>query len=541
MRCESLARKFLDLEFYDDFVGSLPGDPSTDGSSREVLNACYSFVSPTKVSSPKLIAWSDQLAESLGVCSPLLDENEKMASVLSGNSLLSGMRPYSACYGGHQFGHWAGQLGDGRAITLGEFKDLQGTSWELQLKGAGKTPYSRHADGRAVLRSSLREFLCSEAMHGLGIPTTRALSLVLTGDDVVRDMFYDGRPEAEPGAITSRVAPSFLRFGNFQILSARGEYENLRALADYAISRFSPDFVSSSEPQYHEWFKDICVRTAKLMVDWQRTGFVHGVMNTDNMSILGLTIDYGPYGWLEGFDPNWTPNTTDAAGRRYCYGRQPQIAYWNLQRFGEALLPLLPETQAMTLIEEGLAHYVSVFNQKFFESFANKLGFSLVKDRSDEILITDLFELLGSVETDMTIFFRNLCKVDLSAVGGETTWQDLSPIHGSFYNISAVPPAHQHELIDWFRRYTRRAIGDGLHQKDRTQRMNRVNPKFIFRNYLAQQAVDDLMSGSVEKIVQILHRARNPYQESQEDQDLCGLRPEWARFKPGCSALSCSS
>lgn len=536
-----MVRKFLDLEFSNDFVGSLPDDPSMDASSREVLNACYSFVSPTKVSSPKLIAWSDQLAESLGVSSPLSDENEKIASVLSGNSLLPGMRPYAACYGGHQFGHWAGQLGDGRAITLGEFKDLGGKSWELQLKGAGKTPYSRHADGRAVLRSSLREFLCSEAMHGLGIPTTRALSLVLTGDDVVRDMFYDGRPAAEPGAITSRVAPSFLRFGNFQILSARGEYQNLRTLADYAISRFSPDFTSNSGQQYYKWFEDICLRTAKLMVDWQRTGFVHGVMNTDNMSILGLTIDYGPYGWLEGFDPNWTPNTTDAAGRRYCYGRQPQIAYWNLQRFGEALIPLLPESQSVSLIEQGLGQYVSIFNQHFFEAFANKLGLKRVIDRSDEILITDLFDLLARVETDMTIFFRSLSKVDISAVSGETTWQDLSPIHGSFYNISAVPPSHHHELIDWFRRYARRAADEGLHQKDRAQRMNLVNPKFIFRNYLAQEAIDEVASGSTAKIQRILERLKQPYSDQPGDDNLCGLRPEWARFKPGCSALSCSS
>jgi len=536
-----LVRKFLDLEFYNDFVGSLPGDPSTDASSREVLNACYSFVSPTNVSSPKLIAWSDQLAASLGLLSPVVGESEQVAGILSGNSLRPGMRPYSACYGGHQFGHWAGQLGDGRAITLGEFKDLVGKSWELQLKGAGRTPYSRHADGRAVLRSSLREFLCSEAMHGLGIPSTRALSLVLTGDEVVRDMFYDGRPAAELGAITARVAPSFLRFGNFQILSARGEYGNLRTLTDYAISRFSSDLMSGSEPQYTQWFEDICVRTAKLMVDWQRTGFVHGVMNTDNMSILGLTIDYGPYGWLEGFDPSWTPNTTDAAGRRYCYGRQPQIAYWNLQRFGEALLPLFEGNSGVDKIKHGLDRYVETFNKSFFNAFAQKIGLQRCRDRADETLITDLMDLLKSVETDMTIFFRRLAEIDPAKISAKSTWDNLGEIFDAFYNLSAVPPSHQQEVLDWMRRYARRFDLEGSDQERRLELMNKMNPKFIFRNYLAQEIIDEIMQGTTTKLHQVLKRSRSPYMDMAGDEELCKRRPEWARFKPGCSALSCSS
>lgn len=226
-----MPRSFLDLEFFADFVGSLPGDTSRDRSSREVLNVCYSLIEPTKVSAPGLVGWSEHLSSHLGFERPIDKNKDEITQVLAGNLLRPGMQPYAACYGGHQFGHWAGQLGDGRAITLGEFKDPGGNSWELQLKGAGQTPYSRRADGRAVLRSSLREFVCSEAMYGLGIPTTRALSLVLTGETVVRDMFYDGRPAPELGAITSRVSRSFLRFGNFQILSDRGEYQNLRKLS----------------------------------------------------------------------------------------------------------------------------------------------------------------------------------------------------------------------------------------------------------------------------------------------------------------------
>ena len=534
-------KKFLDLKFSQDFVTSLPGDPLHENKPREVLKACYSFVQPTAVRSTNLIAWSNSLSESLGISIPGLEDRERVSKILGGNSLLDGMRPYAACYGGHQFGHWAGQLGDGRAITLGELRDVDGKSWELQLKGAGPTPYSRGADGRAVLRSSLREFLCSEVMHGLGVPTTRALSLVTTGEDVVRDMFYDGRPAAEPGAITSRVAPTFLRFGNFQILSARGEYETLKKLADFAISRHFPEFVSDKEFAYDRWFTEICLRTAQLMVDWQRVGFVHGVMNTDNMSILGLTIDYGPYGWLEGFDPTWTPNTTDAAGRRYCYGRQPQIAYWNLQRFGESLLPLLDESKGAPLIEHALDQYVETFNRKFFQAFGQKLGLKQIKDRGDEALITDLLDLLTGVETDMTIFFRQLSAVDLSVFEHQGNWNDLGPIFGSFYNLSAVPPSHQQELLDWTRRYARRFASQGSSPLERSRLMNGVNPKFVFRNYLAQEAIDEFYSGSTTKIERILERSKSPYSDQSGDAELCGARPEWARFKPGCSALSCSS
>jgi uncharacterized protein YdiU (UPF0061 family) len=354
-------------------------------------------------------------------------------------------------------------------------------------------------------------------------------------------MFYDGRPAAEPGAITSRVAPTFLRFGNFQILSARGEYETLKELADFAISRHFPEFRSVKEFAYDRWFTEICSRTAQLMVDWQRVGFVHGVMNTDNMSILGLTIDYGPYGWLEGFDPTWTPNTTDAAGRRYCYGRQPQIAYWNLQRFGESLLPLLEKSRGVDLIEAALDQYVATFNRRFFQAFGQKLGLKQIKDRGDEALITDLLDLLTGVETDMTIFFRQLSAVNLPVFEQQGIWSDLAPIFNSFYNLSAVPPSHQQELLDWMRRYARRFTDEGIDPLERSRLMNQANPKFVFRNYLAQEAIDELATGSAAKIEQILERSKTPYFDQIGDEALCGPRPEWARFKPGCSALSCSS
>ncbi len=328
-------RDLSELEFENSFVRDLPADPVPDNVPRQVPAASYTRVDPTPVAAPRLLGWSDALGEYLGLGKPA------GAEVLAGNRVLPGMQPYAARYGGHQFGTWAGQLGDGRAITLAELIATDGTRQELQLKGAGRTPYSRTADGRAVLRSSLREFVCSEAMHFLGVPTTRALSLAGTGEQVIRDMFYDGHPAPEPGAVVCRVAPSFVRFGNFQIHAANHETEILRRLADYVMRMHYPGFDT-----YEKFFQELCRRTALLIADWMRLGFVHGVMNTDNMSILGLTIDYGPYGWLEGYDPQWTPNTTDAHTRRYSYGNQPSIAQWNLARLAEALLPLGPGARA---------------------------------------------------------------------------------------------------------------------------------------------------------------------------------------------------
>ncbi|HEY0880990.1 MAG TPA: protein adenylyltransferase SelO family protein, partial [Archangium sp.] len=303
--------------FSSRFVAALPGDPLTDNQPRQVKSALWSKVTPTPVSAPSLLAYSPEVAAELGLTEEKL---KSLLPILSGNAVAEGSTPFAANYGGHQFGNWAGQLGDGRAISLGEVNGL-----ELQLKGAGPTPYSRRGDGRAVLRSSLREFLCSEAMHHLGVPTTRALSLVLTGDRVMRDMFYDGRPELEPGAIVCRVAPTFIRFGNFELPTSRDDVTLLKQLTDFTLTHFFPHLGAPSKESYAQLLREVAERTARLMAHWQAVGFVHGVMNTDNMSILGLTIDYGPYGWLDDFDPGWTPNTTDAGTRRYRSGAQPQV------------------------------------------------------------------------------------------------------------------------------------------------------------------------------------------------------------------------
>jgi len=526
-----------ELAFEASFVRELPGDPLLHNVSRAVRDACYTRVNPTPVAAPRLLGWSEALGESLGIAPPS-SPAAPAVEVLAGNRVLEGMAPYAARYGGHQFGVWAGQLGDGRAITLGEIVAPDGGRYDLQLKGAGRTPYSRTADGRAVLHSSVREFMCSEAMHWLGVPTTRALSLVATGESVIRDMFYDGNPEPEPGAIVCRVAPSFVRFGNFEILAAHGEIDTLRRLADYIIRYHFTELGAPSPDGYARWFEEVCRRTAGMVAEWTRVGFVHGVMNTDNMSVLGLTIDYGPYGWLEGFDPMWTPNTTDAQGRRYRYGAQPQIAQWNLARFAGALLPLA-EKEAL---EHGLAVYRDTFERESSRMTAQKLGLDALDRDGDEALVAELFTVLQAVETDMTLFFRLLAQVPVDgAAEAMDDAQLIKPLRRAFYSEDAFELAHRARLAAWLRRYIERVRSEGTSAAARIERMNRANPKYVLRNYLAQLAIDALAAGDASFMERLMRVLERPYDEQPEHDDLAEKRPEWARNRPGCSALSCSS
>lgn len=515
----------------------LPGDPLLHNVSRAVRDACYTRVNPTPVASPRLVGWADAVGEALGIARPDSDTGAA-AEALAGNRVVPGMAPYAARYGGHQFGVWAGQLGDGRAITLGEVVAPDGARCDLQLKGAGKTPYSRTADGRAVLRSSVREFMCSEAMHHLGVPTTRALSLVTTGETVIRDMFYDGNPEPEPGAIVCRVAPSFVRFGNFEILAAHDEPDTLKRLADYVIVHHFPEFGAPSGDTYARWFEEICRRTAVMVAEWTRVGFVHGVMNTDNMSVLGLTIDYGPYGWLEGFDPMWTPNTTDAQGRRYRFGAQPQIAQWNLTRFAGALLSLVD----MGALERGLAVYRDTFERESSRMTAEKLGLAALDREGDEALIGEMFEVLQRVETDMTLFFRLLATVPVDGAADAARDRALiEPLRRALYSEEAFGATHSARLANWLRRYIARVRQDSFAASERIARMNRANPKYVLRNYLAQLAIDALANGDASYMERLMKVLERPYDEQPGDDDLAERRPEWARNRPGCSALSCSS
>ncbi len=530
------------LIFDNRFVQELPADSEAENYRRQVMQACYSFVSPTKVSSPTVVAYSTEMADTLGFTEQDCQSGQ-FAKVFVGNEVLEGMQPYAMCYGGHQFGHWAGQLGDGRAINLGEVVNAEKQRWALQLKGAGPTPYSRTADGLAVLRSSVREFLCSEAMYHLGVPTTRALSLILTGEEVVRDMFYDGRPKAELGAVVCRVAPSFIRFGSFQIFSSRGEVDLLRKFVDYTIRTDFAYLLKQSEPLgkevYIKWFEQVCKLTAEMIVHWQRVGFVHGVMNTDNMSIMGLTIDYGPYGWLDDYNPDWTPNTTDAGERRYRYGQQPQMALWNLVQLANAIYPLIGEAEPL---QQALNVYNHTFDKGWNRMMANKLGFKEFNLDTDTELCQELLALLAEVETDMTIFYRKLAVFEVeSVVGCFTDEQLLEPISEAWYRLDALTEDYKVRFAVWIRKYILRLQNEAVLQVDKVKQMNRVNPKYVLRNYLAQLAIDKAEQGDFSMINELLEVMRNPYDEQLEHAQYAVKRPEWARHKAGCSKLSCSS
>jgi serine/tyrosine/threonine adenylyltransferase len=525
---------YLPLKLDNDFIRHLPGDPELRNFRRQVSNACYSTVQPLHFPNATLLAASQPLAQQLGLDLAAWGP-ERLARYFSGSELLPDSVPYALCYGGHQFGNWAGQLGDGRAINLGEMLDSQGHHQLLQLKGAGPTPYSRTADGLAVLRSSLREYLCSEAMHHLGIATTRALSLVGTGETVLRDMFYDGNPQREPGAVVCRIAPSFLRFGSFEIFTMRNDLATLKQLADYCIQRDFPQLPGALMPTvetYVAWFDTVCQRTAQLLVDWMRVGFVHGVMNTDNMSILGLTIDYGPYGWLEPYDPQWTPNTTDAQGRRYRFGQQPQVALWNLVQLANALYPLIGDVKPL---ETALAGYRQRYEADWLQMMRNKLG--LVQIQADDALLIDaLLQCFQLVETDMTLFFRALCTLDMQ--------QAFSAIpltlQQCWYTTAPGQPAEQ-ALLDWLNRYRQRSEEERHSPGVRQASMQQVNPLYVLRNWLGQLAIDDAAQGKLDKLHELEQVLQNPYTEQAGKAHLAQKRPEWARERAGCSMLSCSS
>ncbi|MCW4454019.1 YdiU family protein [Flavobacterium sp. MXW15] len=516
------------LRFDNRFIRQLPGDPESGPRLREVREALWSAVMPTPVAAPRLLAHSAEVAAMLGFDAGTV-AGGGFAQVFGGNALYEGMQPWAANYGGHQFGHWAGQLGDGRAISLGELLASDGRRWELQLKGAGRTPYSRGADGRAVLRSSIREFLCSEAMHHLGVPTTRALSLVGTGEEVVRDMFYDGHPRPEPGAVVCRVAPSFIRFGSFELPASRGEGEVLRQLVDFCIARDFPELAGQGDSLYGDWFAQVCGRTAEMVAQWMRVGFVHGVMNTDNMSILGLTIDYGPYGWIDDYDPDWTPNTTDAQGRRYRFGTQPQVAYWNLVRLARALSPLFGDAAPL---QAGLERFLSVHADCERRHAAAKLGLAEC-DAQDMERMDALQQLMRRGGMDMTLTFRGLMALDPQR-------PSLQPLEDAFYT-PAGREAVAADLERWLQGHAARLREDPLPAAQRYQRMRLANPRYVLRNYLAQQAIDRAEQGDNAGIAELLEVMRHPYDEQPGREAFAGKRPDWARDRAGCSMLSCSS
>lgn len=511
------------------FSTHLPGDPISDNGTRHVQNAAYSFVQPAPVLHPELLLWSEETAEQLDLPAGLNDSAE-FINVLAGNVLGQNSKPYATVYGGHQFGHWAGQLGDGRAINLGELPSGS-KHFTLQLKGAGPTPYSRHADGRAVLRSSIREFLCSEAMYHLGIASTRALSLVNSQSLAVRDMFYDGHPKKENCAIVGRVSESFLRFGHFELPAAREDVALLRQFADYAIQQHFPAIDAQSEQRYAQFFEAVCQSTAKLLAQWMSVGFVHGVMNTDNMSILGETIDYGPYGWLEKYDLQWTPNTTDAEGRRYCYGNQPAIAQWNLARLGNALFRLINDVEPL---QASLTAYNQSFHQHWNQLLAAKLGLDEDLLQANPLCYQQLVHVLSALEMDFNLFFDALTRMarDGTDYASPECIKALSA-------CSYLPEQNVEELTSWLMRY--KTLAAQSSQSRRAERMRTVNPVFILRNHLVQDVIDAAELGDFQPLQAIFARLKTPYADSADDARWVKKCPPESMQRAGCSMLSCSS
>ena len=523
-----------ELKIKDRFNVELPADKNEANQARQVFDACFSYVTPTTPSNPKLIHASEETAKLLGLSVEDINSNS-FVNIFSGKELLEGTRPYAMCYGGHQFGHWAGQLGDGRAINLTEV-EYKNKIWALQLKGSGKTPYSRTADGLAVLRSSIREHLCSEAMFHLGVPTTRSLSLMLSGDQVLRDMMYDGNAAYEKGAIVCRVAPSFIRFGNFEIFASREDVKSLTELTDFTIRHFHPKIKSEGKQKYIDLFQTVAQKTMEMIVHWQRVGFVHGVMNTDNLSILGLTIDYGPYGWLEGYDHHWTPNTTDRQNRRYRYGFQPRVALWNLVRLANALYPLVEETDPF----EGILDQVQTwFFQAYLNMMHDKLGLAKISSENRAV-IQSLEEVLQASETDMTIFFRRLADFtkDTDLRTGDNF---LEAVRDAFYKPEEITGEILEDWRSWFDSYQKLLVVEDRSDSERAAAMNLTNPKYVLRNYMAQVAIDAADKGDHSIVHELYELLKQPYSQQPEMEKWFAKRPEWARNKVGCSMLSCSS
>ena len=521
----------MKLNINNTFTNELPADSLETNQTRQVNGAAFSYVNPVKPKSPKLIHASKEVAKSVGIDNKDLT-TEKFLNVFSGNKILENTKPYAMAYAGHQFGNWAGQLGDGRAITLFE-ATLEDKSTMFQLKGAGKTPYSRRGDGLAVLRSSIREHLCSEAMFHLGVPTTRSLALFTSGDEVLRDKMYDGNADYEKGATVCRTAPSFIRFGNFELFTSREDIPNLKLLSDYTIKHHFPEIKAEGKEKYLRFFEAVANKTREMIVHWQRVGFVHGVMNTDNMSIHGITIDYGPYGWLEDYNPHWTPNTTDNQNKRYRFGNQAQVAQWNLIQLANALYPLIDQVKPL---EQIINAFSEQYEKDYTQMMHDKLGFQNSNENTNEILHS-LLEKLQLTETDMTIFFRNLSQIHKE----DSNEDGFEKIKVSIYNLEEIEGEIQEKWLQWLTTYIKQLKLENQTDADRKAAMNVVNPKFVLRNYMAQLAIDAADDQDYTLLNELYQILLKPYDEQPENEKWFAKRPDWARHKVGCSALSCSS
>ena len=508
-----------------------PTDSENRNFVRKVHNAIFSVTLPTPFSSPpKLAAIADEVLEDildLNICE--CASNEHFIQFLGGSWRHPKVVHLSHRYGGHQFGHWAGQLGDGRAVLLGEYTNRKGERWELQLKGSGKTPYSRNGDGRAVLRSSVREFLASEAMHHLGVPTSRAASLAVSEDRVWRDQFYDGHPTQEKTAVVLRLAPSWFRIGSIEILHYSKEYMLLRQLVDFVIEQYFP-LVSTGPMRYSEFFASVVNMTASLIAQWQAIGFAHGVCNTDNFSLLSLTIDYGPFGFLDSYDPDFVPNTSDDEGR-YSYRNQPHIGIFNMQKLLVAMGSLLGEYQE--LAEAGLRSYPTVFNDVYLGLMRMKLGLHR-QDENDESLIVQLLDMMEDTQADYTQTFREISEVSAASLLSnnlpEGCW--------------TLPKLQRHPgWMRWVEQYIARLQGrhpiasysEGL----RLEAMQAINPCYVLRNHMAESAIQLAERGDFSEVHKLYGVLKRPF-DRQSEAERAGYSkppPPWATYL----RVSCSS
>jgi len=472
---------------------------------REQGDLHFSPVLPARLDDPVMVSSNKLLAEELGIDPAELATSE-MLEIMGGNFMTANIKPIALVYSGHQFGVWAGQLGDGRAMTLGELPAGDSSAiWDIQLKGAGPTPYSRFADGRAVLRSSIREYLCSEAMHGLGIATTRALCLVDSKSQVYRE-------EIESGATVCRVAQSHIRFGSFEHFHYRNQPESVKALADYVIQRNFPEW-AEADNKYYLMFKNCVMKTAKMIAQWQSVGFNHGVMNTDNMSIIGDTIDYGPFGFLDTYDPDHICNHSDTNGR-YSFKNQPSVGLWNLNALATSLTSLIDNEDLISALKQ----YEPEFLDQFRHIMAGKIGLEEYR-HDDEQLINQLLELLQINNVDYSIFFRALSAFS----------DDNQSIRDQFVDREGFDA--------WAEKYSTRLAQQNLTDQQRQQSMNALNPKYVLRNYIAQAAIDAAKQGDYSEVHLMLNVLQSPFEEHPQAEKYAGLPPNWADQL----SVSCSS
>jgi uncharacterized protein YdiU (UPF0061 family) len=471
----------------------------------ELPDSFYTRVQPTPLKDARMVCFNHALASEMGFHS---DQPEDWTGVGAGTELLDGMDPVAMKYTGHQFGTYNPDLGDGRGLLLWETIGPDGRRWDWHLKGAGTTPYSRFGDGRAVLRSTIREYLCSEAMAGLGIPTTRALFMVSARDPVRRESI-------ETAAALVRVAESHIRFGHFEFAAHHEGKETLKTLAEHVIALHFPHLIElPADERYARWFEEVIQRTARLIADWQAVGFCHGVMNSDNMSIIGDTFDYGPYAFLDDFDAGYICNHTDQGGR-YAYNRQPNIGFVNCQYLANALLPIMDEDT----LRRSMRHYETTYNGRFLQNMRDKLGLAR-EDESDLPLIMDTFSMLHEHHVDYTRFFRGLS--NLHGLG-------TAPIRDLFVDRSVAD--------EWLQRYQERLQKETRAHDEREFDMRKVNPKYILRNYLAQQVIQEAQNGDYEPLKELLTVLQKPFDEQPKFEGYAALPPDWGKHLN----ISCSS